>query len=183
MIYKSLRQRQMTVIKSWITGQLNVCFTGCSLTTKRYQRSMLMSLREGKPLWSVDSLHNGTETRKMFPFADVIMISVNWVHFGSDNGLVPVTWTNDDLLSIELSKPPSGNRFLNNSWAVGLTLMDSISSFFFCIIAQIAPLSFQGSHRTQTQTSEVRWLHASVVTEWSPACLHKQFPGDLHRGN
>ena len=33
-------------------------------------------------------------------------------------------------------------------------------------IAQIAPLSFQGSHRTQTQTSEVRWLHASVVTEW-----------------
>ena len=50
-------------------------------------------------------------------------------------------------------------------------------------IAQIAPLSFQGSHRTQTQTSEVRWLHASVVTERSPACLHKQFPGDLHRGN
>ena len=50
-------------------------------------------------------------------------------------------------------------------------------------IAQIAPLSFQGSHRTQTQTSEVRWLHPSVVTEWSPACLHKQFPGDLHRGN
>ena len=51
------------------------------------------------------------------------------------------------------------------------------------IIAQIAPLSFQGSHRTHTQTSEVRWLHASVVTEWSPACLHKQLPGDLHRGN
>ena len=51
------------------------------------------------------------------------------------------------------------------------------------LIAQIALLSFQGSHRTHTQTSEVRWLHASVVTEWSPACLHKQFPGDLHRGN
>ena len=50
-------------------------------------------------------------------------------------------------------------------------------------IAQIAPLSFQGSHRTHTQTSEVRWLHASEVTEWSPACLHKQFPGDLYRGN
>ena len=40
-----------------------------------------------------------------------------------------------------------------------------------CHIAQIAPLSFQGSHRTQTQTSEVRWLHASVVTEWSPCPL------------
>ena len=50
-------------------------------------------------------------------------------------------------------------------------------------IAQIAPLSFQGSHRTQTQTSEVKWLHASVVTEWSPACLHKQFPGAYHRAN
>ena len=50
-------------------------------------------------------------------------------------------------------------------------------------IAQIAPLSFHSSHRTHTQTSEVRWLHASVVTEWSPACLHKQFLGDLHRGN
>ena len=55
--------------------------------------------------------------------------------------------------------------------------------FQIIFIAQIAPLSFQGSHRTQTQTSEVRWLHASVVTEWSPASLHKQFPGDLHRGN
>ena len=54
---------------------------------------------------------------------------------------------------------------------------------WFEAIAQIAPLSFQGSHRTQTQTSEVRWLHDSVVTEWSPACLHKQFRGDLHRGN
>ena len=50
-------------------------------------------------------------------------------------------------------------------------------------IAQISPLGFQGSHRTHTQTSEVRWLRASVVTEWSPACLHKQFPGDLHRSN
>ena len=65
--------------------------------------------------------------------------------------------------------------------------VSNVSMFYIqvwiIIIAQIAPLSFQGSHRTQTQTSEVRWLHASVVTEWSPACLHKQFPGDLHRCN
>ena len=54
---------------------------------------------------------------------------------------------------------------------------------YISLIAQIAPLSFQGSHRTQTQTCEMRWLHASVVTEWSPACLHKQFLGDLHRGS
>ena len=27
------------------------------------------------------------------------------------------------------------------------------------------------------------WLHAPVVTEWWPACLHKQFPSVHHRGN
>ena len=32
------------------------------------------------------------------------------------------------------------------------------------LIAQIAPLSFQGSHRTQTQTSEVRW---ACTLQWS----------------
>ena len=40
-------------------------------------------------------------------------------------------------------------------------------------IGQIAPLSFQAAipHKPR----QVRWgeLHASVVTEWSPACLHK----------
>ena len=47
------------------------------------------------------------------------------------------------------------------------------------------PTDYSGSHRTQTQTSEVRWggLHAPVVTEWWPACLHKQFPSVHHRGN
>ena len=42
----------------------------------------------------------------------------------------------------------------------------------YIFIAQIAPLSFQAAipHKTR----QVRWgeLHASVVTEWSPACLH-----------
>ena len=64
-----------------------------------------------------------------------------------------------------------------------ITNVIHVTKRLYTCIAQIPPLSFQGSHRTQTQTSEVRWLHASVVTEWSPACLHKQFPGDLHRGN
>ena len=40
-------------------------------------------------------------------------------------------------------------------------------------IAQIAPLSFQDA--VAHKPRQVRWgeLHASVVTEWSPACLHK----------
>ena len=40
-------------------------------------------------------------------------------------------------------------------------------------IAQIVPLSFQAALAHKLR--EVRWgeLHAPVVTEWSPACLHK----------
>ena len=54
---------------------------------------------------------------------------------------------------------------------------------FKSAIAQIGPLSFQAA--IEHNTRQVRWaqLHASVVTEWSPACLHKQFPRDHHRGN
>ena len=56
-------------------------------------------------------------------------------------------------------------------------------SWNFCI-AQIAPLSFQGSHRTQTQTSEVRWT-ARFSGHWVVTSMfaYKQFPGNLHRGN
>ena len=45
------------------------------------------------------------------------------------------------------------------------------------------PIKLSGSHRTQTQTSEVSWLHAPMVTEWWPACLHKQSPRVHQRGN
>ena len=79
----------------------------------------------------------------------------------------------NELLASPTPMPDSGDNSDNADNPV----------LFASYIAQIAPLSFQGRHRTQTQTSEVRWLHASVVTEWSPACLHKQFPGDLHRGS
>ena len=50
-------------------------------------------------------------------------------------------------------------------------------------IAQIGPLSFQAA--IEHKPKQVRWggLHASVVTEWWPACLHKQFPSVHHRGN
>ena len=50
-------------------------------------------------------------------------------------------------------------------------------------IAQIAPLSFQTSipHKPR----QVCWgeLHAPVVTEWSPTCLHKELTRGHHTGN
>ena len=46
---------------------------------------------------------------------------------------------------------------------------------WLCIV-QIGPLSFQAA--IEHKPRQVRWggLHAPVVTEWWPACLHKQFP-------
>ena len=50
-------------------------------------------------------------------------------------------------------------------------------------IAQIGPLSFQAA--IEHKPRQVRWegLHAPVVTEWWPACLHKQSPRVHQRGN
>ena len=50
-------------------------------------------------------------------------------------------------------------------------------------IAQIGRLSFQAA--IEHKPRQVRWggLHAPVVTEWWPACLHKQFPRVHQRGN
>ena len=57
----------------------------------------------------------------------------------------------------------------------------SCSDGFF--IAQIGPLSFQAA--IEHKPRQVRWggLHAPVVTEWWPACLHKQFPRVHHGDN
>ena len=43
-------------------------------------------------------------------------------------------------------------------------------------LAQIGTLSFQAA--IEHKPRQVRWvvLHAPVVTEWWPACFHKQFP-------
>ena len=59
--------------------------------------------------------------------------------------------------------------------------VDSIVSEPDCVCvlhSADSSIKLSGRHTTQTQTSEVRWgeLHASVVTEWSPACLHKLLP-------
>ena len=68
------------------------------------------------------------------------------------------------------------------SWFVKKALMEHIT--ILCKgIAQIGPLSFQAA--IEHKPRQVRWggLHAPVVTEWWPACLHKQFPSVHHRGN
>ena len=48
-------------------------------------------------------------------------------------------------------------------------------------IAQIGPLNFQAA----IEHNPDKWggLHAPVVTEWWPACLHKLFPSVHHRDN
>ena len=68
------------------------------------------------------------------------------------------------------------------------TVTDVLDEPYLCIeyldsIAQIGPLSFQAA--IEHKPRQVRWggLHAPVVTEWWPACLHKQFPSVHHRGN
>ena len=54
---------------------------------------------------------------------------------------------------------------------------------YIICIAQIGPLSFQAA--IEHKPKQVRWggLHARVVTEWWPACLHKHFSSVHHRGN
>ena len=54
---------------------------------------------------------------------------------------------------------------------------------FHALIAQIGPLSFQAA--IEHKPRQVRWggLHAPLVTEWWPACLHKQSPRVHQRGS
>ena len=58
-------------------------------------------------------------------------------------------------------------------WLVIFFIAEQASHFIGVLIAQIAPVSFQTSipHKHQ----QVKWgeVHALVVTEWPPACLHK----------
>ena len=50
-------------------------------------------------------------------------------------------------------------------------------------IAQLAPISVYTS--IPHNRRQMRWggMNASVVREWSPACLHKLLPRELHTGN
>ena len=56
---------------------LNRLFT---LSTKKHQRSALLSLCGWNHQWLVDSPHKRTVTRKIFPFDDVIMIELFQLH-------------------------------------------------------------------------------------------------------
>ena len=57
------------------------------------------------------------------------------------------------------------------------------SEFVIIFFMKYLQDSFQAA--TEHKPRQVRWggLHPPVVTEWWPACLHKQFPSVHHRGN
>ena len=49
----------------------------------------------------------------------------------------------------------------------------NLINFAWFYIAQIVPLSFQAAIAHKPRQVRLGELHAPVVTEWSPACLHK----------
>ena len=65
----------------------------------------------------------------------------------------------------------------------GIYIYTTLQKCDITFIAQIGPLSFQAA--IEHKPIQVRWggLRAPVVTEWWPACLHKQFPSVHHTGN
>ena len=82
-----------------ITGQSSVCLDWQKI---KYQRSQYMFLCEGNPQATVGFPHKGTETRKMFPFDDTIMVCTNanalqWRHNG--RCVVPNHQPHDCLLN------------------------------------------------------------------------------------
>ena len=66
----------MGVMSSQITSVLIVHSTVCSGANQRkYQSSMPLAFVRGMYQWTVNSLHKGQETWKMFPLDDVIMVA------------------------------------------------------------------------------------------------------------
>ena len=64
----------MSAMASQITSGSIVYLTGCSGTDQRkHQSSAPLAFVRGIHRWPVNSPHKGPETRKMFPFDDVIM--------------------------------------------------------------------------------------------------------------
>ena len=87
----------------------------------KHQSSALLAFVWEIHRWPVNFPHKWPVTRKMFPFDDVIMCSVNYAIIGWDNGLYhaqrhPINnpWTNNGLLSVRHygtqwnGKPESG---------------------------------------------------------------------------
>ena len=64
----------MSAMASQITDVSSVCSTVCSDADKNHQSSASLASVRGIHRWPVDSPHKGPVTRKMFPFADVIML-------------------------------------------------------------------------------------------------------------
>ena len=72
---------KMNAITSQITSLTIVCSTVYSGTDQRkHQSSASLAIVRGIYLWPVNSPHKGPVTWKMFPFDEVIMISVRITH-------------------------------------------------------------------------------------------------------
>ena len=69
----------MSAMASQITSPTTVYLIVCSGANQRkYQSSTSMAFLRGIHRWSVNSLHKGLVTQKMFPFDDVIMMSASF---------------------------------------------------------------------------------------------------------
>ena len=80
----------MSKMESQITILTIVYSTIYSSTNqKKHQSSASLAFVRGIHRGPVNSPHKGPVTRKMFPFDDIIMM-LNWVIIGLDNGLLPV---------------------------------------------------------------------------------------------
>ena len=67
----------MGAVASQITSVSIVCSTVCSGADQRkHQSSTSLAFVRGIHWWSVNSPHRGPVTRKMFPFDDVIMVTL-----------------------------------------------------------------------------------------------------------
>ena len=94
----------MSTMASKITGVAIVCLTACSGADQRKRQSSASpTFVWGIHRWPVNSPHKGPETRKMFPFNDVIMESWQDLKrkWDASNGHC----TTSNLISVDCKKP------------------------------------------------------------------------------
>ena len=69
---------KINTMASQITGRSTDCLNVCSdAHLRQHHRSVSLAFVKGIYRWAVDSPNKGTETRKRFPFDDVIMILID----------------------------------------------------------------------------------------------------------
>ena len=140
---------------------------------RKHQSSASLAFVQGIHRGPVNSPHKWPVTRKTSPFDDVIMLLKDMVSFILHSQYRVCWWLGEGR-----------NQRINshgNDTVFPVTFPFQHKKESQHRTAQIGPLSFQAAipHKPR----QVRWgeLHAPVVTEWSPACLHKLLPGAHQR--